>query len=214
MNSTLTYTNPAFSILNLQLFSSSSWVTLSPAMQSNLNIPKWVLNIYNATSKSPHPPAKSCLPPTLCTTLPLSLSLLFLLHKPHTNCCYIAKGLANIFICSLCSGHTTNTRHTHRHTPKVRNPLRRTRHTPKKKEEKQKRKRKRRNKNVWNYFIASVCDMWKYYELVGNWEFGEYPSPLTWCASARERRAYFLLELNEFKWFAFGQSFLELWNCA
>lgn len=116
MNSTLTYTNPAFSILNLQLFSSSSWVTLSQAMQSNLNIPKWVLNIYNATSKSPHPPAKSCLPPTLCTTLPLSLSLLFLLHKPHTNCCYIAKGLANIFICSLCSGHTTNTRHTHRHT--------------------------------------------------------------------------------------------------
>lgn len=37
-------------------------------------------------------------------------------HKLHTNCCYIAKGLANIFICSLCSGHTTNTQHTHTDT--------------------------------------------------------------------------------------------------
>lgn len=58
--------------------------------------------------------------------------------------------------------------------------------------------------------------MWKYYELVGDWEIGEYPNPSPALpfpanamprASAKERRAYFLLELNEFKWFAFGQSF-------
>lgn len=117
-------------------------------MQSNLNIPKWVLNIYNATSKSPHPPAKSSLPPTLCTTLPLSLSL-FTTQATHKLLLYCKRLSKYFHMQPLLGAHNQHPTHTDTptHTPKVRNPLRRTRHTPKKKRgetEKEKKKTKQK----------------------------------------------------------------------
>lgn len=117
-----------------------------------------------------------------------------LTHKLLLYCKRLSKYFHMQPLLGAHSQHPTQT-HTHTHThPKCETLWDALDTHPKKREREKKRNKKPKerdvetaNKNVWNYFTASVCDMWKYYELGGYQEIMGRGNTITYRRGSRGR---------------------------